>query len=236
MADRVKLEVERRSETGKGAARTLRREGYVPAVVYGHGQESQPCKVPSKELEKLLTSISYENTLIDLKVGGGRSRPVLIREVQVHPFKPEVLHVDFLVVRKGEKLRVEVPIRLVGLAPGVKEGGIMEHLLREVEVRCDPDAIPESLELDVSALEVGDSLTVGDLPVPAGVEVMEEATSAVCAVVPPTKVEEVVAPEAEELEALEAEEGVEAGGEAEEAAGEEEEGGEEPPSKGERKS
>lgn len=210
MADRVSLKVEPREMTGKGAARSLRREGFVPGVIYGHGRETQECKVDTTEIEKVLTSISWENTIIDLKLDGGAT-PVLIREVQIHPFKPEVLHVDFLVIRKGEKLRVEVPIRLVGHAPGVEEGGIMEQPRHEVEIRCDPDAIPEVLELDVSGLEVGDSLSIGDLVVPPGVEILDEPERTICAVVPPTKVEEPEPVEAEEveLEAVIGEEGEE---------------------------
>lgn len=203
----------------------MRRAGFVPGVIYGHGEETRSCKVETAVLERLLTTISYENTLINLKLDG-ESRPVLIRDVQIHPYKPEVLHVDFLAIRKGEKLRVEVPIRLVGRAPGVEEGGIMEHARHEVEVRCDPDSIPEFLELDVSGMEVGDSRTIADLVVPPGVEVLAEGSSTVCAVVPPTKVEEivpVVEEEEVELELAEVEgEVVELEGEAEEAAEEEE--------------
>lgn len=220
---RVTLEAEPRSETGKGAARSMRREGWVPGVVYGHGEETRSCKVGTVELKKLLTSISYENTVINLKMDG-ETRPVLIREVQVHPYKPEVLHVDFLAIHKGEKIRVEVPIRLVGEAPGVEEGGIMEHARHEVEVRCDPDAIPEFLELDVSTLDVGDSLSIGDLQVPSGVEILAESGHTVCAVVPPTKVEEVVPAVEEELELEELEELEEAVAEGELEAEMEEEG------------
>lgn len=222
MARKVKLEAEHRTETGKGAARSLRAEGYVPAVLYGRDEETKICKVEHAKLERLLTSVSWENTLIELKLDGEDQR-VLIREVQIHPVRPQVLHVDFLAVHKGEKLRLEVPVHLVGHAPGVEEGGIMEHHRHELEIRCDPDAIPETLELDVSGMEVGDSLTVGDLRAPEGVEIFADTSTAICSVVPPTviKVEE---PEVEELEALEGEE-LEEGEEREE--GEEPEEGEE---------
>lgn len=204
MTTRVTLEAQLRTETGKGAARSLRREGYVPGVIYGHGEETRACKVDTKELERLLMSGSYESTLIDLKLDNGDMPRVLIREVQIHPCRSEVLHVDFLAVHKGEKVRLEVPVRLDSVARGVKEGGILEHLRYEVEIRCDPDQIPETLELDISDLGIGDSVTVADLMAPPGVEILSDLSVAIAAIVPPTvhKVEEVV----EEVEVVEEEE------------------------------
>ena len=208
MTNRVTLQAELRVETGKGAARALRRSGSVPGVIYGHGEETRACKVETKELEQLLTSVSYENTLIELKLDNGDTSRVLIREVQFHPYRRQILHVDFLAVHKGEKVRLAVPVRVVGSAPGVKEGGIMEHLRHEVEVRCTPAEIPEALELDVSEMDIGSTLSVADLAVPEGVEVMDDPAAALTSVVPPTvhkvEEEEVV----EEVEVA-AEEGVE---------------------------
>jgi large subunit ribosomal protein L25 len=207
MATTLKLQAQARTATGKGAARSLRRQGLVPAVVYGHGEETRACAVEFKQLEKLLSSAAFENTLIDLKLEDGKTSQVLIREVQVHPYRPELLHVDFLAVRKGEKVKLDVPIRLVGLSPGVKEGGIMERLRHEVEIRCVPSAIPEVLEVDVSALSIGDSVTVADLTAPAGVEILSDLESAIATVVPPTVHKEEVPEEvaAEEEEAAEPE-------------------------------
>lgn len=205
MTTKVSLKVETRSDTGKEAARSLRRQGFVPAVIYGHGEETLACMVEKKQLERLLTTTAYESTLIDLMTDNGEKR-VLIREVQFHPFKPQVLHVDFLTVRKGEKIRLEVPIRLTGEAPGVKEGGILERLRHEVSIRCAPAAIPEALELDISELAIGDSLTVGDLTAPEGVEFLDDASATICSIVPPTvvQVEEEEVPE-EEVEEVEGE-------------------------------
>lgn len=203
------LDAQLRNETGKGAARSLRRAGYVPAVIYGHGETTRACKVEKKELERLLSSIAHESTLIDLKLDNGDTSRVLIRELQVHPYRPEVLHVDFLAVHKGEKVRLDVAVQLQGAAPGVKEGGVLEHLRHEVEIRCDPDAIPEALELDISGLGIGDTLTVGDLKVVPGVEVLVDPSASIVTVVPPTvhKVEE---EEEEEVEVpLEEEEAAE---------------------------
>lgn len=218
MKEQVTLKAERRSGTGKGAARRLRRDGFVPAVVYGRGEESSPLKVRVEELETLLNRISVDNTLVDLEVDG-ESRPVLIREVQRHPFRPDLLHVDFFQIHADEKIRVEVPLRLVGHSQGVEEGGILQQSKHDIAVECLPGEIPEYFELDVSALDVGDSLHVGDLSA-GGVTLLEDLDTTVCGVVPPTVVqveEEVEELELEELEPeligreREEEEGVEEG-------------------------
>lgn len=201
MKEQVALKAEKRSETGKGAARRLRRDGFVPAIVYGHGEDSAPLKVRAEELETLLHRISVDNTLIDLEVDGDK-RPVLIREVQRHPFRPDLLHVDFFQIHADEKIRVEVPLRLVGHANGVEEGGILQQSKHEIAVECLPGDIPEYFELDVSGLEIGDSLHVGDLSA-GGVTLLEDLDTTVCGVVPPTVVtveEEVEELELEELE------------------------------------
>ncbi|MBI4513098.1 MAG: 50S ribosomal protein L25/general stress protein Ctc [Gemmatimonadetes bacterium] len=223
------LKAETRDRVGKGGAHSLRRQGLVPAIVYGRALDPQPVAVKSTELERLLTSISWENTLIDLQIDHGAPAKALIREVQFHPFKPEVLHVDFMQIRAGEKVEVEVPVRIVGAAPGVKAGGVLELALHSVRLRCDPARIPEAVEVDVSALEIGDSLHVSDLRV-TDAEVLTEETTTIAVVVPPTvqKVEEVVAAPAEEVEpevvgrGKKEEEAAEAGEEEEEEEEEEE--------------
>ncbi|UCC73037.1 MAG: 50S ribosomal protein L25/general stress protein Ctc [Gemmatimonadota bacterium] len=206
MTARMKLEAQLRSDTGKGAARSLRRQGYVPAVIYGSGEETRSCQVEWKQVERLVMSGSSESTIIDLKLDDGSTSSVLIREVQVHPYRSEVLHIDFLAVHKGEKVKLEVPVRMVGVAPGVKEGGIMEHLRHDVEIRCIPSKIPEALELDVSGMNIGDTVTVADLVRLEGVEILSDAAAAIASLVPPAvhKVEEVE--EVEEVEAAPEEE------------------------------
>jgi large subunit ribosomal protein L25 len=161
--------------------------------------------VNTKELERLVSSGGHESTLIELKLEDGKTQRVLIRDVQIHPYRPEILHVDFLAVHEGEKVKLEVPVRLNGVAPGVKEGGIIEHLRHEIEIRCIPSNIPEALDFDISHLGIGDSVTVGELEVPEGVEILDELTATIAAIVPPAvlKVEEVE--EVEELEAAEEE-------------------------------
>jgi large subunit ribosomal protein L25 len=223
MAVEASLKAEKRSETGTGSARRLRREGYVPAVVYGHGESSQNLKVRERELRALLDSISVENTLVDLKVAGGSTTRVLIREVQRHPWRPRVLHIDFFQIRADEKIRVAVPLELVGVPHGVSEdGGILQQSRHEIEVECLPSEIPERFELDVSSLEIGDSLHVADLNT-GGVRPLEDLDLTLCVVVPPTVIQvEEEAEEEVELEGLEPElVGREGEAEQPEAAGEE---------------
>jgi large subunit ribosomal protein L25 len=207
MAKQANLAAQQRSETGKGANRLLRLAGRIPAIVYGHGEETRKLSVDAHELERLFARIHVENTLITLEVDGGEA-PVkaLVKEIQTNPVRNQVLHVDFYMIHAGEKLNVQIPIRLVGTAPGVKAGGILQHALDELEVRCLPDAIPERIEVDISGLDIGDSIHVRDLSVPEGVEVEVDADRTVCSVVPPTvTAEEGAEPEEAEVSATEPE-------------------------------
>ena len=219
------LEAALREERGKGAARQMRREGRIPGVVYGHGEETRAISVDEGDLDRLFAHISIENTLIDLKVDGKKPVKTLVREVQTHPWKAEVLHVDFYQIHADEKIALDVPIRLLGTAAGAKEGGILQQRMHDLHVECLPDAIPEALEIDISELEMNDSVHVNDLDLPEGVETDVEGERTVCSVVPPTvlKVEE-----EEEAEVPEELEGV--GGEVEaELVDESPEEGEQPP-------
>jgi large subunit ribosomal protein L25 len=201
MAVTANLAARPRSETGKGVNRKLRASGRVPAVVYGHGEETRPLTVDAHDLERLLATVRVESTLIELSIEGERA-PVraLVRELQTHPYRDAVLHIDFYQIHAGEALTVEVPIRLIGASPGVRAGGIMQHALTELEIRCLPEQIPQVLEVDVSALEIGDSIHVSDIPLPEGIEVLVDAERSVCSVIPPT----VAAAEGEEAAPAEA--------------------------------
>ena len=216
MATEATLKATPREDTGKGANRKLRSTGRVPGVVYGHNESTRSVSLDAHELKVLFSKISVENTVIKLKIEGEKGEvQTLVREVQSNPVKGDVVHVDFLQLHAGEKVDVEVPVHLVGLPAGVKAGGVMDHQIHELPVRCLPAAIPESIEVDVSALELGDSIHVGDLKVPEGVEVEMDAERTVCSVVAPA-VLEVAAP-----------------AEGEAAAGQPERIGEEPGSEGE---
>ncbi|MBW3660997.1 MAG: 50S ribosomal protein L25/general stress protein Ctc [Gemmatimonadetes bacterium] len=198
MATEARITAATRDETGKGAARSLRREGKVPGVVYGHGEDSVPVTVEVGELMRLTQSVSVENTIVDLSVedlDGGESYKVLVREIQRHPFKREFVHVDFFRVAMDEKIHVDVPVTLIGIPTGVKDrGGVLEHMLRELEVYCLPGSIPEKVEIDVSHLDIGDSIHVGEIELP-DVEVLTDADRSIVAVLAPTVIEE---PEEEE--------------------------------------
>lgn len=198
MAQAVTLGAERRSTSGKSAARAIRRQGKVPAVLYGHGRQSESLAVNATELEKALQGIAAESTVIELKVEGAPAQ-VLIREIQRHPTRLHITHVDFYEIHAGETLTLGVPVKLVGTPKGVKDqGGILEQYLREVEIEVLPQHIPESVELDVTGLEIGDSLHVSDLAIP-NAEILEESDATVCTVVPPRVEEEPVPAEAQEI-------------------------------------
>ncbi|HEV2179161.1 MAG TPA: 50S ribosomal protein L25 [Gemmatimonadaceae bacterium] len=189
------LSASKRSDTGKGAARKLRAAQMIPGVIYGHNREPLALTMSGRELDRLLERIAAETTVVELMIDGTMSR-TLIREIQRHPFKREVLHVDFLELVAGEKVTVDLPIVLVGTPEGVRaDGGILDQILREISVEVDPVDMPSHIELDVSALGINDSLHVSDLKVPEGVELLIDAEATVCVVSPPHVEEEPVAPE-----------------------------------------
>lgn len=201
----VTLNVQPRTERGKNDIRRLRSRGFVPAVIYGHGDETRTLSVSAQELEKLLARISVENTIIDLAAQGGATTPALIREVQYHPVRKVVLHVDFLVIHAGEKIHLEVPIRLHGSPVGVRDGGgVLQEVLRELHVECLPRDIPEAIDLDIENLDVGDVIHVRDISVP-NVKVLNDPDIVLVTVVAPTVAALAEGEEAEGAEAAEAE-------------------------------
>ncbi|MEJ7809420.1 MAG: 50S ribosomal protein L25 [Gemmatimonadaceae bacterium] len=186
----VNLSATARSEVGKGAARKLRAARRVPAVIYGHHREPQSLALDTRELERLLDRISPETTVVELALEGGSAR-TLIREIQRHPFKRHILHVDFQELVAGELVEVDVPIVLTGTATGVRlDGGVLDQVLRDVTVEVDPVNMPNHLELDVTNLGLNDSLHVRDLTLPPGVRVLDDADATVCVVSPPRAEEE----------------------------------------------
>lgn len=198
MATNTTIEATPRDETGKGAARAIRREGRIPGVLYGHGRDSMSLTVDAVDLAKLAGSISVDNTLVDLEVDG-ESTKVLIREIQRHPFRAEMLHVDFFEIAMDEKIHVDVPVVIEGVPTGVKnKGGVLDHMLREIEVYCLPSKIPERIVVDVTELDIGDAIHVSELELPE-IEILTEADRSVVAVAAPTIIEE---PEEEEEEEL----------------------------------
>jgi large subunit ribosomal protein L25 len=193
-----------REGTGKGVARKLRAAGEIPAIAYGHGMEGKALTINAHELELLLGTINPENTIIELRVPGAKPAPALIREVQHHPSRPQILHVDFFQVRAGEKLHVEVPIRLHGTPVGVREeSGILQEVLRELTVECLPKDIPSAIDIDISELALGGSVHVSDVKLD-NATVLNDPELVICTVTTPSMA---VLPEsaAEEAGAAEAE-------------------------------
>src|SRR5712671_1899856 len=188
-----------RENTGKGAARTLRRQGQVPAVIYGHGREPLSLSLNARDLDKMLSHIQAESTVIEVSVGGQTAK-TLIREIQRHPIKRQILHVDFQALVAGEKVTVNIPIVLVGIPEGVRlEGGVLDQTLRELEIEVDPSNIPDHFELDVTNMVIGDSLHVSDIKKPDGVEILDDPETSVAVLAAPRAViEETPAAEAVE--------------------------------------
>jgi large subunit ribosomal protein L25 len=201
MADAT-LTAQPRTALGKGPAGRARRDGLVPAVVYGLGTDTLSVSVPARELQHLLAGAAGANTLITLKLDGG-DQLALARQIQRHPIKGTVLHVDFVRVRSDVAIHAEVPVRLIGEAEGVSRGGVLEQLLHNVSVEALPGAIPNVIELDISALEIGGSVHVTLLTIPDGVTLLNEPDELIAQITAPRVAEE----EAAEGEAVEGEEG-----------------------------
>lgn len=219
----VTLSAEKREGTGKGVARKLRQAGRVPAVVYGREMDSIHISLDGHEADLLFRSIPVDNTIIELTVEGDKEpHQTLVRDIQTHPWKGTLVHVDFLRIQAGVMVDVNVPIHLVGTPIGVKdEGGVLEQTIHDLPISCIPSAIPESIELDVSGMELNDVLHVSDLVVGEGVEIQLPSERTVCSVSVPRAVIEEDEDEEEledELE-IEGEEGAEDG----EAEGEDDE-------------
>ena len=197
MSTDVILSAEKREAVRKGANRKLRASGRVPAILYGKDAEPALLSVDAREAERLFQQISVENTIIDLKVKGTRTKiQALVREVQVAALRPDLIHIDFYKIQKGVSLDVDIPVELSGIPNGVRnEGGVLEHLVHEIPVRCLPDQIPESIEIDVTGLDLQDSLHVSDLALPEGVEMLMDLERTLCVVSVPRVIAE---PEVEE--------------------------------------
>jgi large subunit ribosomal protein L25 len=204
MAQPVTLQAQTRRETGKGAARTFRRQGKVPAIIYGHHREPEALVVDDTALAKVLPSLT-SSTLVEVTVDERAPVKVLIRELQRDPLRPiNVIHMDLYEIRADEKITVQIPVHLTGIPDGVRNfGGVLDQLLRTVEVKVLAADIPEHIDLDVTALTIGHSLFIRDLVV-AKVEILHAPDQPVCTVVAP-RTEEVAAPTPEEAAAVPAE-------------------------------
>jgi large subunit ribosomal protein L25 len=230
----VKLRADKREATGKGAARKARASGKVPGVVYGRGMEPVAIEVDRREFVTALLTDAGMNVLLDIEIDGSTTL-ALTRELQRDPVRGTLLHADFVKVDRTQEIEVEVPIHLVGESPGVREGGVLEHQLFTAHVKCLPTDVPESVDADISGLQIGDSLKVANLAATDGFEILNEPDVVVALVTAPVSEEELAAMEAgvgaeapeEEAAEVPAEEGEEGaapeGAEAPEAEGPSEE-------------
>ena len=201
------IEVTLRAERGKESNRKLRAAGRIPAVVYGHGNDPVALSLDPVQLErKIKTSHAGMNTLFDL-IGEAsvKGRTVLVKELQREPVRGALVHADLFEISATEQIQVSVPIHLSGEAAGVVMGGVIEHVLRDIEISCLPGAIPDEVVADVTALEVGASLHVSDLPLPEGVELVTDSALSVVSVILPRAAESQAAEETEEEAAEESE-------------------------------
>jgi large subunit ribosomal protein L25 len=184
------LSAEMRSDTGKGVARKLRAAGRVPGVGYGHGREPQSLSLVARDLDKLLSQIAAGSTVIELTLGRATTK-TLIREIQRHPFKKQILHIDFMELVAGEKVIVDIPLVFVGVPEGVRlSGALLEQIVHSIEVNVDPSNIPNHIDVDVTNLAMGHSLHVRDLKLPEGLEVLTDEDTTICAVIAPRAVVE----------------------------------------------
>ncbi len=187
----VQLSVEVRQGSGKGVARKIRAKGKVPGIIYGKGMGQILIEVNPRELLAAISSKAGMNALIDLQIPQQEKITAILKDYQADNITRDFTHLDFLKLDLSKKFRVEVPVRIVGKAEGVKEGGILEVIRREITVSCLPTAIPKSIEIDVSALKVGESLHINEIKFPAGIEVPHDVDFAIVSVVAPK--EEVIA-------------------------------------------
>ena len=181
----LELNAVTRDRTGKGAARKVRRDLRIPAVLYGPKTEATSLSVSALHLEKLLRETGGESKLLNLKIDGSQSRQVLIREIQTHPYRRRFLHVDFYEVPLDQPITVEVVVELVGDSMGVQKGGELNLIQRTLAVRCLPDRIPESIRVDVSKLDLGEMLHVEDLIADPSYEFDVDPTVGVVSVLAP---------------------------------------------------
>jgi large subunit ribosomal protein L25 len=230
---RPSLVVEERPERGSRAIRRLRREGFVPGVVYGGGDgDCTSFKVGARDLR---TALHAGSAVLDLEVAGGKALPVIVKDQQIHPVRDEIVHIDLLEVRLDEKIQAPVTVELEGAeeAPGIKEGGVLEHVTRELNIEALPADIPDNITVEVSGLEIAATMHLSEVTAPSGVTFLDDPEETIIAtVVVPTEVEE---PEVEEETELVGEDGepIEPGEEVEAEAGAEGDTGEEAEQKAE---
>ncbi len=197
--EKVELKAWRRDELGKGPCRRLRRAGFVPAVLYGPDTDNINLKLRTVDIERALHSYRGGSLMLELDIEGDRKMAVF-KAIERHPVTDRILHVDLQNVVKGHKIAVDVPVNIVGRAVGVAKGGILQQEARKLRVECLPDNIPDSIDVDVTELDIGESIHVADLKLPESVRVLDDESLTIVLVSEPTKEEEAVEKVEEEAE------------------------------------
>lgn len=169
MAKKTSLKAETRARTGSGRLNQMRREGWLPSVIYGKGAETTNLKVNAKAFNDVLAHSSSENIIVNLEIAGQGTRLAFLQAVQHEPLSGSVLHADFRAIDENTEITAHIPAHLNGEAPGVKAGGVIEQYVHAIEIICLPNDLPETIELDVSGLQLGDSLHLGEIKYPKGV-------------------------------------------------------------------
>ena len=205
--ERITIHAEKREETGKGAARSLRRQAMIPAILYRAGV-SLPIKLPKKEIIQFINTTAGQQTMVSLQFADGENKLALIKEYQVDPTQRELLHADFFEISLTEKVRVSVQITPTGEPVGVKrDGGLLQNVLREIEIECLPDKIPGKIKIDISGLEIGQALHVSDLSLGEDIKILTDLDEVIVNIIAPLVEQEVApaeeaAPEAAEPEII----------------------------------
>jgi large subunit ribosomal protein L25 len=207
MSQRSTLEVAPRKRSGTGVLKRLRKEGLVPAIVYGRKFENQNLKVNAIALRDLLAHSTSENILVNLNIEGGGRQLALIQDVQHNAITGSILHVDFHAVKEDEIIHAQLPIELTGEAAGVKLGGLLEHQIHSLDIHCLPKDLPDKLSVDISALQIGDALHLREIQMPPGVTVRLSGDVVIALVTEPKIIAEEVAPAAAEAAEAEAKPG-----------------------------
>ncbi len=216
--ENIELKAQLRTTKGNGPARAMRRDGRVPAVLYGPKTEPNMISIGARDLDNILKRGSIGRSIINLEIDGVKgTRATMVKELQTHPMSQNVLHVDFYEVDMTRKIKVNVPVTTIGKSIGVELGGMLQIVRRELEVYCLPNEIPQAITIDITDLEIGDSVHVNDIETEGGVEIPHEVNFTVLTVLSPKKAEEEVeeAEEVEEGEVAEAEAEAEADAESE---------------------
>jgi large subunit ribosomal protein L25 len=170
MAKKTSLKAATRARTGSGRLNQMRREGWLPSVIYGRGTENKNLKVDAKSFSELIARSSSENIIVNLEIDGEGTRLAFLQAIQHDPISGTAVHADFLSIDDKTEITAHIPAHLNGEAPGVKAGGVIEQYVHAIEIVCLPDDLPETLEIDISGLELGDSLHVGEIKYPKGVK------------------------------------------------------------------